>query len=230
MNLILMQRGYIPVVVKQQDRNSYYQVLRQADAREFQPIVDYIGGLEKHSLDIYLRGARGESIEEADDIDKEIALFKTGFSEDKVLLRKNSATIQDVLNNSIHPLQRRLFDKISQFRELFFDYNEKIVVSDDWNKNNFDSISVFDSIPHDIYEIRIILNLEGFKKVESPFDYQIVVPWRLEEYYYRISDTSFTHSEVRKKYNEYLSVSEIENITRYAAKKVLEDLKARSEK
>jgi Fic family protein len=225
MNLILMQRGFIPIVIKQQDRNNYYQVLRIADTGDFPPIVDYISSLCLHSLETYLKGARGESIEEMDDIDKEIVLFKKGFSEDKILMRKNSATSESVFTQSIEPLQRSLARKISQFRDLFFEYDEKVIYSDDWDKNNFHQLAVFDKFPNDIYEIRLVIKLEGFKKVEDPFNYQITIPWRFEDYYYRISDVTFTSMEFRKKYNDQLSTSEIEDITKYAVKRVLEDLK-----
>lgn len=76
MNLLLMQYGYPPVVIKQQDRQAYYYALRQADAGEMEAFVEFIGENLVHSLEIYLRGARGESIEEGDDWEKQVALLK----------------------------------------------------------------------------------------------------------------------------------------------------------
>src|SRR6202000_1107980 len=111
MNLLLMQEGYPPIVVKQDDRTSYYQVLRQADAGEFIPIVEYMSGLIKHSLNIYISAAKGESIEEEDDIDKEIALFKKGLEQDKVKHKKNAQIVESTIEGCIAPFFNFLFGK-----------------------------------------------------------------------------------------------------------------------
>ena len=76
MNFILMQDAYPPVVIKQEDRNAYYAALSQADTGNNEPFVEFIGERLIHSLEIYLRGARGESIEEASDWEKQVALLK----------------------------------------------------------------------------------------------------------------------------------------------------------
>ena len=64
MNLMLMQNDYLPIVVKQGNKTEYYQVLRQADVKESEPLVEYITELVNHSLSIYIKAAKGESFEE----------------------------------------------------------------------------------------------------------------------------------------------------------------------
>lgn len=76
MNLLLMHYHYPPVVIKQQERNAYYYALRQADAGDLSPFIEFIGENLIHSLEIYLRGARGESIEETGDWEKQVTLLK----------------------------------------------------------------------------------------------------------------------------------------------------------
>ncbi|MBP6825885.1 MAG: Fic family protein, partial [Saprospiraceae bacterium] len=90
MNLLLMQYGYPPVVIKQQNRQAYYYALRQADAGELGIFIEYIGENLLQSLDIQLKGARGESLEEPDDLDKEIALLKGSFTEREDLIEKDN--------------------------------------------------------------------------------------------------------------------------------------------
>ncbi|MFN0034651.1 MAG: Fic family protein [Saprospiraceae bacterium] len=70
MNLLLMQYGYPPVVIKQQDRQAYYYALRQADAGDLGAFVEYVGENLLHSLGIQLKGARGESLIEFADPSK----------------------------------------------------------------------------------------------------------------------------------------------------------------
>lgn len=76
MNFILMQYGYPPVIIKTEDKQNYFNMLRLADAGNLEPFVNYIAENLSHSLEIMIKGAKGESIEEPDDLDKEIALLE----------------------------------------------------------------------------------------------------------------------------------------------------------
>lgn len=76
MNFILMQFGYPPAIIRTEDKANYFAVLRQADAGKLEPFVGYIAENLIHSLELMLKGANGESIEEPDDLDKAIALLE----------------------------------------------------------------------------------------------------------------------------------------------------------
>ncbi|MVN20286.1 Fic family protein [Mucilaginibacter arboris] len=76
MNLILMRNGFPPVVIKMEDRQNYYANLSQADTGNFWPFIEYIGDYLTNSLNLYLKAIEGRDIDEPEDIDKEIALFK----------------------------------------------------------------------------------------------------------------------------------------------------------
>ncbi len=76
MNLILMQNGFPPVIIKTEEKQAYLFALQQADAGIFEPFVDFIIQNLERSLEIMVRGARGENIEEAEDFDKELALLE----------------------------------------------------------------------------------------------------------------------------------------------------------
>jgi len=130
MNLILMQAGYPPIVVKQDDRHGYYQVLRKADAGEFIPVVEYMNKLLQHSLEIYIKGARGESIEEESDIDKEIALFKKGLGEDRIKFSKTEELVEKALKESVMPLFKALVLQFSKIEDLFINVEKKIEFGD----------------------------------------------------------------------------------------------------
>ena len=80
MNMILIRHGYTVAIVRQENRGRYIQELERADKTEdLTQFIDYIASCCEHTLNLHLRAARGESIEEADDIDYEIALFKQSF-------------------------------------------------------------------------------------------------------------------------------------------------------
>jgi Fic family protein len=64
MNLILMQKGLPPAIIKLKDRQDYYVALNNANTGNYELLVDYVAHSLKDSLDIYLRAANGERVEE----------------------------------------------------------------------------------------------------------------------------------------------------------------------
>ena len=79
MNMILIKHGYTVSLIRHDNRDEYLGQLEQADKTEdLAEFISYIADSSKYSLDIYLKAARGESIEGMDDIDREIALFRRG--------------------------------------------------------------------------------------------------------------------------------------------------------
>ena len=77
MNLILMKHGYTIAMVQRDGRDRYIAEIEQAQASgSLAGFIAYIAECCRYSLDLHLRAARGESIEDPEDIDREIALFK----------------------------------------------------------------------------------------------------------------------------------------------------------
>lgn len=75
MNFILMKHGLPPVIIKTQDKQSYFAALRQADAGLLEPFIEYIGANLVRSLDMMIKGAKGEDIEDYEDLIKELKLI-----------------------------------------------------------------------------------------------------------------------------------------------------------
>ena len=79
MNMILIKHGYTVALVRRESRDEFIHLLEQADKTE--SLGDFIGFIAsccKYALNLYIAAARGESIDDVDDIDKEITLFKQG--------------------------------------------------------------------------------------------------------------------------------------------------------
>ena len=77
MNMILIRHGYTVAMIRREGRDDYLDHLERADQSEdLTEFINYIAGCCEYSLNLHLTAARGENIEDADDIDKEIALFK----------------------------------------------------------------------------------------------------------------------------------------------------------
>ena len=75
MNLILIKHGYTVAIVQSDDRSNYLNGLEQADKSEdLSQFIGYIASCCTYALDLYVRAAHGEPIE--DPIDHEIELFR----------------------------------------------------------------------------------------------------------------------------------------------------------
>ena len=77
MNMILMKHGYTVALIPREERGEYINTLERTDkSEELTEFIGYVAACCKYSLNLHLKAARGEDIEDVEDIDKEIALFK----------------------------------------------------------------------------------------------------------------------------------------------------------
>ena len=78
MNLILIRHGYAVAIVPIDQRDRYLQELERVDRTEdLAQFIDYVASCCEYALTLYLKAARGESIDDPADIDRAIARFKT---------------------------------------------------------------------------------------------------------------------------------------------------------
>jgi Fic family protein len=127
MNFILMQFGYPPAVIKTEDKQHYFAVLQQADAGVLTPFVEFITTNVVRSLEIMIKGAKGEDIEESDDLDKELALLEQSLKS-KLETRKakkihqertRESDISEFFHHSVGPLFRQLFSACLKFERFY---------------------------------------------------------------------------------------------------------------
>ena len=77
MNMILIKHGYTVALIRRESRGEFIHLLEQADKTEnLGDFINYIANCCEYSLNLHLRAARGESIDDVDNIDKEIVVFK----------------------------------------------------------------------------------------------------------------------------------------------------------
>ena len=107
-------------MIKSDDRDRYISGLQNADVGRMLPLAEFMLANVQWSLALATRAAKGESIEEPRDIDKEIALF----------VRRNRGSAADasdieVLDNvfsfSVRPTLDKLEGTLEPLRQLFND-------------------------------------------------------------------------------------------------------------
>lgn len=132
MNFILMQGGYPPVVIKTEDKENYFAALQQADAGIFDAFLAYIVANLNWSLEIMLSGARGENIEEEDDLEKEIALLEGRLSEHNLYQQKTVEGIATLFSVSVSRIIT-VFEEKVKLMDRFYSQtdNSHIIIAND---------------------------------------------------------------------------------------------------
>jgi len=221
MNLILMQHGYPPVVVKMEDRTNYYSLLSRADVGDSWPFVEYIAELAKSSLQLYLKAASGGDIDDDEDIDKEIALFKMELqSVSNVRERKSSFKIRKILTNELDSLINQIDKKARNFEDFFFSYQLTFKINDE-NSVNRSFPVIFYKIPDNekeefyknLRKILFIFSFKNFKSSLNDFDVILYLEITFGEYYYKFANGS-EHTLVSMPYDKTLSLKEKQIIIR----------------
>ncbi len=77
MHMILIKHGYTVAMIQRESRDEYLSKLEQTDKTEdLTEFINYIAECCEYALNLYLKAAYGDPIDDIDGIDKEIALFK----------------------------------------------------------------------------------------------------------------------------------------------------------
>lgn len=111
-------------MIKQENKAVYYSSLAQADNGELIPIIEYISETVKHSLIIYFKAINGEDINEPDDLDKEIALFRKEIGVKSVIkLKRNNTDITRICFDIFY----HLGNKLNKFSDIFNSNSTSII-------------------------------------------------------------------------------------------------------
>ena len=123
-NYVLLRVGYPPIIVKSADKTAYLTALRMADAGELPAFSAYLAVQAAWSLDLAIRAAQGQSIEEQSDVEKEVAIFirdQQGH-QDRVK-RRSPEVLRELFDLGWRSLFEKFESKISTLYPLFLDHS-----------------------------------------------------------------------------------------------------------
>ena len=235
MNFILMSFGYPPVIIKTEDKENYYAVLRLADADEIEPFIEYIAQNLVHSLELMIKGAKGEEIEEPDDLDKELFLLEKRLErfEKKILKKRTINSVMEVFDEVFPNIYFRFIKSSEKFNKFY--RRVELIINTDYSKykleENFENIdlekikeiyslkskSSFNHFPH----TSICYKYIDFNRAEvGNFNYISKVFFLFYETNYVVGDFISTPNKLtfRKEYSQTLSEEEINKIISHKAK------------
>jgi Fic family protein len=207
MNLILMRFDFPPAIIKTNDKENYYTVLRQADGDNIIPFIDYIAQNIIHSLEIMISAAKGEDISDPNDLDKEIALLeqqlKTAMS--KELPKKSAKILSSLYENSIQKIINQFIDTSVKFDRLYSNKTYRFFINDTENQNQF-------IVSKNIYRYKIEYNHNSLKYEELEQvnnSSSISIDFKNEFYVVQNSNQS---TLIKKNYNQQLTDQEIKSV------------------
>ncbi|VDM18351.1 unnamed protein product [Hydatigera taeniaeformis] len=71
MNLLLMRAGFPPAIVREEDRNVYYEALKTANLGDVRPFIRFIAECTERAVDDYLKAAFGTA---ASEVEKKVVI------------------------------------------------------------------------------------------------------------------------------------------------------------
>ncbi|SDA90988.1 Fic/DOC family protein [Algoriphagus alkaliphilus] len=221
MNFILIHFGYPPLIIKTDDKFNYFSALQQADAGMIEPFFEYITTNLTRSLEIMISGAKGESIEEEDDLDKEIALLKAKFKasdKSKVPIYRSKYVILNIYNGTI----RKIWEEFLVYTKKFEDFYSSVSISIGKESMSYSGDNCFESFGEKIEDSTTEIKFRTiFRNIKSgtsnEFQHISLIRFILnKENTYEVEID--TEKIILKNYSEDISREEIKNIIKVLTK------------
>jgi len=119
-NYLFMRLGYPPIIVPTERKKDYLVALRLADAGDILELVDFIGSCLTRSLELGTKAAKGASVEEPGDVEKEVALFvKSRTIKPMPEVSRSTAVVAELHQENFRYLLGQMQEKVGMFRPLF---------------------------------------------------------------------------------------------------------------
>lgn len=119
LNYVCLKLIWPPVIIKDKNKDDYLVALEQADTGDLSALEAMMHGELEWSLKKAIAAAKGEDIEDADDVDKEIDFFvreNESIYSLPVTVKKN---IKRIFEDYITPTVKRLDELLNKFESLF---------------------------------------------------------------------------------------------------------------
>ena len=228
-NYVLLRSGYLPIIVRSDDKTNYLTALWLADAGDLMPLTEYLARLVEWSLTLGIRAAKGEAIEELSDVEKELAIFiRDQQAPQERLISRSREAIWNVYNLGIKLLLETLDSKMMKLEPLFLSYavlglpgtSQSYGGTSQAFENNLHWTEPFDQFLAQ-YEFK------GFKgKASDPFDVNLTCSFYFQEFQYLIQHEG--QNVLKKLYSEPITSDEIELISTRLLATVFEKIKGLS--
>ena len=141
MNYVLMRLGYPPMVIKSEDKRNYFAALQKADSGDMDTFATYLGNVLVFWLEKGISAAKGESIEDIEDVDKEVELFIRSQEAKGLRTPLTSETFEEIYSGSIQYLFESFIKEFRDWARLFHQTSLEIIPSQIFNPVSLTTIN-----------------------------------------------------------------------------------------
>ncbi len=201
-NYILYRHGYPMIVVKSNDKNNYLTALNRSDIAigpipsdgahaelsQITPFIDYMASCLERALIISIKGAKGESIEDADDWRKNL---KLKYSDQINKPEITEEVMKKICEEDFLSIVKQVDHDLSEFYSLF--------TSVHWDPSN----GAFQRVSTGVFRADIVFYKE-FNVIKSSITIRLCLTF--QQFLYRISISSinsmlYEHTLYKKEYS-----------------------------
>ncbi len=125
-NYVLIRSGHLPLIVRTDEKEAYLTALRLADAGELSALMAYLQRRLEWSLQLGIKAAKGESIEEPSDLEKEVAIFVRNQQGPKGEKKKSAQAMRELLDLGLREFIEKFDAKLNKLAPLFTDHKVKV--------------------------------------------------------------------------------------------------------
>jgi len=117
MNYILLKNDYPPVIIKSEDKEGYLTALQKADTGDIESLIEYIEMQSIWSLELSIKAANGEDIDELGDIEKEIEILKRKKLTETKIFRTPKVAFEIIthINSDVWKPLNKILDNFDDF-------------------------------------------------------------------------------------------------------------------
>ena len=180
-NYILARHGYPMVVVKSEDKNNYLTSLNRCDMAigpipsvgahaelsQIMPFVEYMSTCLERALNISIKAAKGENIEDKNDWRKNLILKYR----DKINKPEVTEGIENKIKEDFSAMLRKIHEELSPFYSIFASIYR-----------NTDEVNDFVEIDNQCYQYISFNNVVDEQKVNISFQIKLTI----HQFFYRI--------------------------------------------
>ena len=229
MNMILIKHGYTVSIIPIQGRDQYINSLERADKNEdLIEFIAYVAHCCEYALNLHLKAARGEDIEDVEDIDKEIAIFLKKSTSGTIEARKYAGQV-------LYPFFFYCKEKLEKFSKSFGEIKfggTSSVRKTDSQKADFCLEQELDTWPENAFSISTrfssdLSNFQGKKEervslsIDNEADLNGCV-WNFAAYI-SINDITTLHTFYKEQYTG-LYLKELKNMFNEVIRRMMKNL------
>ncbi len=239
MNFILMLYGFPPVIIPTNEKSDYILALEYADKENIDNFIQFIGEKLIISLNIVLKAAKGESIEDETDLDKMLLMLDKrieNVDENEGITKERTTKSQlDLYEICFEPLNNILFSKIEKFNKYFIFHT--IIVNNKHREFTPKNITELNSnikylLNYSNYpEIKIMYNFKSLTKLGLVhFEIPILLIIKFEKLFYKIRFGYIENKKYKvinkfeKLYHQIVYSDEIQIVTKQMTEYIIDKI------